>query len=408
MPWPNQTSAIQVARGSNQGRLRDHNERVVLQTLRVKGALPRAELARQTGLTPQTIGLIVKRLAAESLIYQQQPVKGKVGQPSIPISLDPEGALAIGIKLGRRSTDILLVNFAAKVLNRHTIEYPYPQADHLPALIHDYLEQMNQQLGQRAARVAGVGLAAPFALGGWHRLLGVSAQDADHWNKIDLQAAIQTGSPWPVSFAKDMTAACIAELSFGQGQHVKQFLYLFIDTFVGGGLVLNGQLHSGVHGNAGAMASLPLQTLRFRNASSNQSEVPKQMLQQASLWDLEQLFSQVGLDKAAAYDDRALQPPFLALTSQWLDSAADALAHCIVSGIAITDVDSVVLDGSLSTPVLTQLLRALERALSQYSWEGLWRPKVLPGLVGHDAPALGGALLPLHQQFAPDHEIFLK
>ncbi len=407
MHWPSpaQTGAkYSVARGSNQGRLRAHNERVVLQTLRVKGPMARAELARQSGLTPQTIGLIVKRLEDEELICQHAPVRGRVGQPSIPIALNPEGALAIGIKLGRRSTDILLVDFTARVLERVTLEYPYPQADKLPQAIHARLAQIDQSLGSRSGRVAGVGLAAPFMLGGWHRMLGVSAVDADHWNRIDLQAAIQAGSAWPVSFAKDTTAACIAELSFGAGQSIKDFLYLFIDTFVGGGLVLNGQMHSGIHGNAGAVASLPRATLSKTKTSTS----PGQLLQQASLWDLEQMFSLQGLDMAAAYDERALIEPYRPLTARWIESAADALAHCVISGVAITDVDHVVIDGSLAAPALAQLLVATEKALGQYSWEGLWRPSLRLGQVGSDARALGGALLPLHEQFAPDHEIFLK
>ena len=49
-------------RGSSQGGLRQYNERVVLQAIRLHGALPAAELARLTHLTAQTISLITKRL----------------------------------------------------------------------------------------------------------------------------------------------------------------------------------------------------------------------------------------------------------------------------------------------------------------------------------------------------------
>lgn len=36
------------------------------------------------------------------------------------------------------------------------------------------------------------------------------------------------------------------------------------------------------------------------------------------------------------------------------------------------------------------------------------RPTLLPGTIGSDARALGGALLPLYANFAPDRELFLK
>jgi predicted NBD/HSP70 family sugar kinase len=104
----------------------------------------------------------------------------------------------------------------------------------------------------------GVGVAAPFQMGGWHRMLGLSEAQSSAWNQIDLAAEVQAMTDLPVSFAKDTAAACVAELVGGRGRDLKSFLYLFVDTFVGGGLVINSHLHSGLHGNAGAVASLPL------------------------------------------------------------------------------------------------------------------------------------------------------
>ena len=50
----------------------------------------------------------------------------------------------------------------------------------------------------------------------------------------------------------------------------------------------------------------------------------------------------------------------------------------------------------------------MEVALPRYSWEGVTRPRLLAGTIGSDARALGGALLPLYANFAPDRELFLK
>ena len=106
-------------RGSSQGGLRQYNERVVLQALRLHGALPAAELARLTHLTAQTISMITKRLLDEGLLLKGQPLRGKVGQPSVPLSLNPDGAMSVGIKVGRRSLDILLVDFNGQARQRN-------------------------------------------------------------------------------------------------------------------------------------------------------------------------------------------------------------------------------------------------------------------------------------------------
>lgn len=395
-------------RGSNHVGLRQFNERVVLQTLRTHGPSPKAELARLTGLTAQTIGLITARLDEDGLLLKQAPVRGKVGQPSVPLALNPDGAFAIGIKVGRRNTDWLLVDFTGQVRQRLQITYAYPEVPVLlPALranLRALLDGLGPGPGSLRERVVGVGVAAPFHMGGWHRMLGLSDTQADAWAHLDLTAEVQAMTDLPVSFARDTLAATVAELLQGRGRELANFLYLFIDTFVGGGLVLNSHIHKGLHGNAGAVASLPLHTA----LSSVHGTVP-QLLAQASVWTLEQRYLAQGLETAAAYDDRALQTPWLPHTQAWLAECARALAHAIVSGTALLDMDAVVVDGSIAAPLLHELLERTRQALTLYDWQGLFDPPpLLQGQMGADARALGGALLPLHASFAADRDVFLK
>jgi predicted NBD/HSP70 family sugar kinase len=166
-------------------------------------------------------------------------------------------------------------------------------------------------------------------------------------------------------------------------------------------LVINSHLHMGAHGNAGAVASLPL-------GLSNGGQMPEQLVSQASLWELEQRYLAHGLDPSAAYDERALSEAFASETQAWIDKAAQALAHCVVSGTAFLDIDTVVIDGSFCPALQNQVIERTNAALQSYNWEGLWPATVIAGNVGPDARALGGALLPLHANFAPDQGLFLK
>lgn len=391
-------------RGSNQVGMRQFNERVVLQALRTHGSLAKADLARLTGLTAQTIGLITARLDEDDLLTRGAPVRGKVGQPSVPIGLNPDGAFAIGIKIARRSADWLLVDFTGRVRERISVAYDFPEASTLLPIIRSNLDELLRRLGPLAARVVGVGVAAPYQLGGWHRMLGLTEAQSDAWNHLDLGAAVQQMTDLPVSFAKDTSAACVAELLQGKGRDIRSFLYLFLDTFVGGGLVLHSHLHRGEHGNAGAVASLPLAV-----ATQGMKDLPPQLVSQASLWDLEQRLREQGLDPMAAYDERALQDPWRPHALEWVGHAAPALAHCVVAGTAFMDLEAVVIDGVVAPALLAELIGRTQQALSAYNWEGLQAPpRLVPGSIGSDARALGGALLPLHASFAPDRDLFLK
>jgi predicted NBD/HSP70 family sugar kinase len=78
------------------------------------------------------------------------------------------------------------------------------------------------------------------------------------------------------------------------------------------------------------------------------------------------------------------------------------------SAAALLDIDAVVIDGSLSPQLMRVLIEHTQAHLAEFNFEGIHQPQVLTGRVGSHARALGGALLPLHAQFFPDKDIFLK
>jgi predicted NBD/HSP70 family sugar kinase len=392
-------------RGSSQGGLRQYNERVVLQAVRMHGALPAADIARVTRLTAQTVSLITKRLLDDGLLLKGEPQRGKVGQPSVPLRLNPDGALAIGIKVGRRSLDVLLVDFTGVARGRWTLQYRYADPAAVLAEIALRLKEIRRKLpAAQRERVQGVGIAAPLSLGGWQQLLGFPARVAEQWNRIDLRAEVARLTELPVELIKDTAAACVAELVAGRGRSVKSFLYVFVDTFIGGGLVLDSHLRAGASGNAGAVGSLPLGV----SHASRRDGVPPQLLSVASLLNLEQLYAGAGLDVGATVDARALQGAWRPLTDQWLAQAGAAIAQAAHCAACLLDLDSVILDGSFSRELLAELMVHTTRAMAGYSWEGVAQPTLLAGTIGSDARALGGAWLPLYANFAPDRDLFLK
>src|SRR5579871_6000737 len=126
-----------VRRGTKQTGVRLYNERLVLSLVRQHGALPRASLARLTGLSPPTVSEIVRELEADRLLRREPRQRGRIGQPSTPLSLDPDGAFAIGVKVGRRSSDILLMDFVGAVRHELHHTFPYPSPSHLLDLIRE-------------------------------------------------------------------------------------------------------------------------------------------------------------------------------------------------------------------------------------------------------------------------------
>ncbi|HKX41940.1 MAG TPA: ROK family transcriptional regulator [Burkholderiaceae bacterium] len=391
-------------RGSNHAGMRQFNERVVLQAIRLHGSLAKADIARLTRLTAQTVQVIIARLEGDGLVRRLQPVRGKVGQPSVPMALNADGAFSIGIKIGRRSLDMLLLDFTGQVRQRLSHPYPFPDPDTLFPEIETLLAELVAALpAAHRERLHGIGIASPLSLGGWQNVLKVQPQVASKWAGIDIRERVAQMTELPVEFVKDTAAACVAELIAGRGRSIRSFLYVFFDTFIGGGLVIDSQLRSGVNGNAGAVGSMALAPVH----DGRHSEA-HQLLSRASLLNLEERFGEAGLDPAATADARALQEPWWHETKRWLQDVGPAVAYAVHSAACLLDFDGVIVDGSISRELLRALISSINHSLDLHDWEGVSRPTLLEGTIGADARAVGGALLPLYANFLPDHELFLK
>ena len=390
-------------RGSNAAGMREFNERTLLQAVRLHGPIPKADLARLTQLSTQTVGLIVERLLDEDLLQKGERLRGKVGQPSVPLSLNPNGAYGLGLQVGRRSLELLIADFAGQMRWNWRADYDHPDPAVVLPKMAEGLRAAQAQWGEQWSRVVGVGLAAPLGMHQWADVMGEQAAPAlAKWAEVDLVQELRRHTPLPVAFAKDTSAACVAELFEGHGREVQNFLYMFVGTFVGGGLVLGGQMVHGPQGNAGAIGSLPM--ARVQAADTR----PAQLLAVASGWQLERALHAGGRNADLGATPDIMAAEHADVVQPWLQQAASGLAMATVSATALMDLDAVVIDGSIHPKLLDALMAQTEHAVHAYRWEGLRRPALLRGRVGAHARALGGALLPLHAQYFPSQDVFLK
>ncbi len=114
----NDSRPIRAKSGTNHEGTSAHNRRVMIDALRINGALSRADLARATRLTKQTVSNIIEELERDGLVSSQEAVRRGRGQPSTPYGLVPEGAFAIGLQIDRHVTRAVAVDLVGSVLVR--------------------------------------------------------------------------------------------------------------------------------------------------------------------------------------------------------------------------------------------------------------------------------------------------
>ena len=382
--------------GANQAGGRAYNERLTLSLIRLNGPLPKAELARLTGLSAQTLSQIVKRLEIDGLLVPQEPLRGRIGQPSVPYALNPLGVLSFGVKIGRRSAEIVLCDFHGRVLERARRAYAYPAPAPIFAFVVGEIARMRGQFAGR--RIAGIGVAMPFDLWKWAEEVDAPDGALEGWKQLDVAAALLAATGLPTSVANDATAACGAELATGRRGPNVDLLYLFIGTFAGGGIVLNGALHKGRTGNAGALGSMPV-TLDGRRG---------QLIHHASLFVLERWLIREGRDPSLLQQPEADWSTLDPVLGRWIGQAAEAMAGAIVAAAATIDFGQICIDGALPRPVLDRLVAGVVDAVERHDLQGLSPFEITAGQLGAEARALGGAMLPIIESFACGQEVLLK
>lgn len=387
-------------RGTNQSGMRAQNERLVLTLLRQQGALAKSDIARMTGLSAQTVSVIMRALEQDGLLMRGTPQRGRIGQPSIPMSLAAEGAFFFGLKIGRRSADLVLIDFLGRILamRRRTYRYPTPDAvlDFAAFAVPDLAATLPEA---HRGRIGGLGVAMPFQLWSWVQALGAPQGEMDAWRHRDMQAELAALTAMPVFIRNDATAACGAELVFGTGPRPRDFLYFYCGTFIGGGLVLNGQLFTGRSGNAAGVGPMPVP---LRSGASGGQGGMGRLFDAASMARLADAMEAAGEPSDHLWEQHQHWQVSRPVLDAWLDTAAEGLAWATLSAAALTEIEAVLIDGWMPTAIRAELTARTGAALHRLDLSGIDPPVIREGSLGADARALGAATTPLSQRYLID------
>lgn len=376
--------------GVNQRGLRDHNERLLLSMLQRNGPMPGSDLARIAGLSPQTVSVILRKLEKDDLLERGAPQRGKVGKPSVPMGLAPDGVFSLGANIGRRSAKMVLMDFKGDVRAEQSTRFEYPLPDEIFAFLEAASETLIGTLPDTLQdRVCGLGLAAPFELWNWHDVVGASAEAFSAWKDIRFRDEVAKFSSLPVHVVNDATAACRAEQIFGRGKEFRDYAYFFVAAFVGGGIVLDHTVFEGRQGNAGALGSL-------RSVGPNGES--RQLIDIASIHLLEARLGEVGLDPKALWSSEDWTP-FERYVEPWIRQTAQELAKAALSTCAVIDFEAIIIDGTMPLGVKQTLVDRTRRYIANQDTRGLITPKIEAGEMGKKAREIGAACGPIWSQY---------
>jgi len=385
--------------GTNLEHARAHNRRVIIEAIRLHGELTRAELARLTALTPQTVSNIVAELEQAELLTSRQPRKQGRGQPAIPVTLNPASAFSIGIHLDHQTLLIVLVDLTGEIHFRRLMLVQKPQPDATLARIAEVLAEIKQQLGARWQKVLGIGVVMPGPFG-VEGISSVGPTTLHGWEEVDIAARLAEMSNLPVTLENDATVAAIGERFHGVARHLNSFIYLYIGTGLGAGIIMDGHVYSGHAHNAGEVGHVVVEPGGRACYCGNHGCLERYVSLQAA-------YEFCGLDPMTALpeDLLAVDP---ALFDRWIETMLTPLRQAINMLECIFDAESVIIGGMMPAALLEKIIQRLPPLYQSVRGRYLTGIRVKSGMTGSDTAALGAAALPIFDEFNPQFQVLMK
>lgn len=340
-------------------------------------------LAQSTGLAQQSISRSVRGLTERGLIQAlERNSKGLRGQPSIVVDIEPKFAYSFGVAMMTDALSVVLMDFSGKVLGQEKKSMPTMSRraviDELQSLFHKLARRHNIN----SDRILGLGVGiSGYALGGHGRYN--TPRVLDDWALVEIDEILSEHLDLPVWVENDANVAAIGENLVGIGRSYKNFVYLYIDAGIGGGIIINHQLMRGCHGNGGEIGLM----------------LPSKVYPHPSLEALRQSIAHHGISLDGISDMLMRFDPQWPGVEEWITKSHPSFSLIISALAAILDTEAIVLGGRIPASLAEMVIPHIQIYDDARRQEPRPIPRLSVSQSTGDASAIGAATLPFNKYF---------
>src|SRR6476660_168590 len=234
---------------------RQQSVRLVVERLLRDRSVSRAEIARSTGLSKQTISEVMRELERDGWVYEDGQVQGTVGRSAVTYALRPDAAFVLGIDLGGTKLHVALADLQGVTVAESIEATAGDGGGAVVAQIGRMTDALLQRAGVSSQRLRGGVMGSPGiiepASGGI-----VIAPNIAGLDSLDVRAALRARPG--IAIENDVNLAAIGEHWRGNSRKARTFAFIALGTGIGMGIFANGHLVRGARGAAGEVAYLPL------------------------------------------------------------------------------------------------------------------------------------------------------
>jgi glucokinase len=361
----------------------------LLRRVRAQEGLSRVELARSLNLAPSTVGIYVEHLIGEGFLYEGKPAERDFGRPPTLLALNPRGGRFIGVDFEARNIMAVAVDFSQRPLKQFhdTISAAEPVESILRKLEHA-VEAVSAGDGPK---VLAIGVGVPGIIDPASGV-ALSYKHIRGWENVPLVNRLSARFGVPVFVENTVRTMALAELWFGQGRGLRNFICVGMRSGLGAGIIIDRRVYRGGNHRAGEIGDWPCAVGAANGTSRSPGKTTVARLEEiASLQSLRDHVAVPSGTERLVQAARAGDKGVLA----FLDRVADAFGLALNQLNCAFNPEKIILAGTIAA-FGDLFLERLERRLRSYAPPG-GAPAVTASELGPFNGALGAAALAVHE-----------
>src|SRR2546428_2586332 len=247
---------LRKAQAARSSTIRDINRQIVLNYVREREPISRAEIARETALQRSTVSAIVDELQTDGLIEEGGEGQSTGGRPPTLLRLRSTGAIAIGVAVTPTTTSLATSDLAGRVVKQDKF---WTDSDY-QVTFDRIVKSIEGILKNSGGSIEGIGISLPG-------LIDPSSGTAIYvpyfkWRDIPIAKQISSAVGLPVTIANDANAVALAELWFGRPEvtGARDFILVLAAEGIGTGIDFDRQIYRGERGAAGEFGHMIIGT----------------------------------------------------------------------------------------------------------------------------------------------------
>ena len=238
--------------------MRERNLAVILESVRRQDGISRSGLAKFTGLNKATVTSLTRELSDAGFIRELNLIPSdNVGRPAMELGLNPSAGTILSIEIGVDYYTAIIADFCAQVLWRHHEPVPLKgvHSDTLTRAL-EITREAHQAASQYPGRVLGIACGVPGLV---ERETGTLLYAPNmRWSDVPLKASFAEHFDVPIFVNNEASMAALGETYYGAAQNLNHVLYVSSGVGLGGGIVINGEIHPGAAGFTGEIGHMTM------------------------------------------------------------------------------------------------------------------------------------------------------